>query len=237
MTSNCTPLDNITQYFTILRQLSYAVRSRTSIAYKRVPFNQIPNQIFWGDSWFGLRPYLLSPHTILTEFYIKLHFSIISRRHIKLCALERSLGLNCHLKLQFCTRASFFFFFNNFKPFKIAWMSSFQSSQEFYFRFHQTLPLKFGKTQKQNVPFRTLPSSHCPVLSNCRSRHAKYTTKTEKSRLIAWANNIAKKIFSLRVWCPFPLARVALGYSKNKNKLYVYCKLLQQSYLKLYSIN
>ena len=150
MTSNCTPLNNITQYFTILRQQSYAIRSRASIAYKHEPFNQIPNQIFWGDSWFGLRPYQPSPHTILTEFYFKLHFSIISPPHIKLYALESSLGLNCHLKFQFCTRASFFS--NNFKPFKKAWMSSFQSSQEFYFRFHQTLPLKFGKTQKQNVP-------------------------------------------------------------------------------------
>ena len=113
MTFNCTPLNNTTQYFTTLRQQSYAIRSRTSIAYKRMPFNQIPNQIFRGDSWFGPRPYQLSPDTILTEFYFKLHFSIISWPHIQLCALERSLGLNCHLKLHMRI-----IFFNNFKPFK-----------------------------------------------------------------------------------------------------------------------
>ena len=36
---------------------------------------------------------------------------------VKICANERSLGLNCHLKLKFCVRAHHFF--NNFKFFKV----------------------------------------------------------------------------------------------------------------------
>ena len=51
-----------------------------------------------------------------TEIYFKKKFPITFPRIVKLCTLERSLGLNYHLKLKLCSREQNFLL-HNFKFF------------------------------------------------------------------------------------------------------------------------